>query len=185
MKTWGSVAMVVLVLAGTAPRVHAEETFTSWLVSFTRQKEVAPVSDQTYQKECGACHFPYQPGLLPERSWRKLLAADALADHFGDNAELDEATRAAIENFLTANSADKSYYKRSKKIMTSLKADQTPIRITEVTYIRRKHHGIPESLIKGERVKSLSFCDACHRKAAQGSYDDDTVNIPGYGNWTW
>ncbi|HET8759905.1 MAG TPA: diguanylate cyclase [Nitrospiria bacterium] len=30
-------------------------------------------ADTTYVKECGACHFGCQPGLLPECSWRKLF----------------------------------------------------------------------------------------------------------------
>jgi hypothetical protein len=170
------------ILGSTA---RAEDSALSWWLSLDRKKEVAPAADPTYVKECGACHFAYQPGLLPERSWRKLLAPDALVDHFGANAELDEAPRTAILDFLVANSADKSYYKRSKKIMTSLRSDEAPLRITDVPYIRRKHHEIPADLIKSDKVKSLSFCDACHQGAERGTYDDDTVNIPGYGNWTW
>jgi cytochrome c553 len=175
-------ALTVVVWSGAA---YAADDAASWWLSFERKKEVAPAADATYAKECGACHFAYQPGLLPERSWRKLLAADALADHFGDNAELDEPKRTAILDFLVANAADKSYYKRSKKIVLSLRADEAPLRITDVPYIRRKHHEIPENLIKAEQVKSLSMCDACHQRADQGNYDDDTVRIPGYGNWTW
>jgi hypothetical protein len=69
--------------------------------------------------------------------------------------------------------------------MASLKG-AAPLRITEVPYIRRKHHEIPERLIKAnDKVKSLSYCDACHQQADKGSYDDDTVSIPGHGNWTW
>jgi hypothetical protein len=29
-------------------------------------------------------------------------------------------------------------------------------------------------------VKSLAQCDACHTQAAQGVYDNDTVDIPGH-----
>lgn len=186
MKLTRTFVFAALAFVSSIPVSHAEEDWLSWLLSVNRQKEVAPVKDSVHNEECSACHFPYQPGLLPERSWRKLLAANALEDHFGENAELDEETRKHILDFLVANAADKSKYKRSLKIMASLKKDETPLRITEVSYIRRKHHDIPAKLIKGNpKVKSLSFCDNCHNKAGDASFDDDTVNIPGYGNWTW
>ena len=60
-----------------------------------RGPEVAPVSDALYAQECGSCHMAYPPGLLPGRSWQRLMGN--LADHFGDNAELpgeDAAIRA-------------------------------------------------------------------------------------------
>ena len=165
---------------------QAEESFTSWLFSFSRQKEVMPVTDTQYNKECSACHIAYQPGLLPEGSWRKLLSAKALEDHFGENAELDEETRKHLLDVLVANSADKSHRKRSKKIMNSLDEGAAPLRIIEIPYIKQKHHEVVEEVVeKSDKIKSLSFCDKCHQKAKEGIYDDDTVVIPGYGNWTW
>ena len=64
---------IVALLAGTLivngiTCAHAEETFGSWLINFERTKEVKPVTDKRYLKECGECHFAYQPGLLPARS---------------------------------------------------------------------------------------------------------------------
>ncbi|TRZ56674.1 MAG: hypothetical protein D4S02_15065, partial [Rhodocyclaceae bacterium] len=35
-------------------------------------RDVGPNTNATYVKECGACHFPYQPALMPARSWRKV-----------------------------------------------------------------------------------------------------------------
>ena len=165
---------------------HAEEGFFSSFFTLERHNEVATVTDKDYIEECGSCHFPYQPGLLPEDSWRKLMAATALEDHFGDNAELDEDARIHVLDVLANASADKSYYKRSKKIMASLRNDKAPMRIIETPYIKDKHHEIPTKLIKDNpKVKSLSYCEKCHQKADEGSYDDDTVMIPGHGNWTW
>ena len=174
---------VSLALSGcsTAP---ADDSFFGWMFSLKRMKGVAPVRDEIYLDECGACHMPYQPGLLPARSWHKLLDAKALADHFGENAELDEETRRHLLAFASAHAADTSYYKRSRKVMASLAEDQTPLRITEVPYIREKHREIPAALITANpQVKSLSFCNRCHRKADAGIYDDDTVVIPGHGRW--
>jgi len=177
---------VLLMLAGTSVS-HADDGgfFSSFTSFFDRKKEVMPVKNEVYNEECGDCHFHYQPGFLPEASWRKLMAAKALEDHFGENAELDEDVRSEMETFLVNHSADKSSFKRSKKVMASLKDGEAPLRITDVRYIRRKHHEIPEKLIKQKKVKSLSYCDACHTKADEANYDDDTVVIPNHGNWTW
>jgi len=186
MKKNSIVFVAILILFGSVSISQAGESFFSWLLSLDRQNEVAPVTDEIYNEECGSCHFPYQPGLLPERSWSKLLKAKALADHFGENAELDEETRSHLFDILAAGSADKSRHKRSRKIMVSLSENEAPLRITEVKYIRRKHHEVYDEVVKkSKKVKSLSFCDKCHQKAAEGIYDDDTVLIPGYGRWTW
>ncbi len=164
----------------------ASDSFFSSFFSLQRHNEIANVTDETYIEECGSCHFAYQPGLLPEASWKKLLDASALEDHFGDNAELDDETRLHILDVLVKDSAEKSQYKRSKKIMASLHDDKAPLRIIETPYIKRKHHEIPENLVKGNpKVKSLSYCDKCHQKVDEGIYDDDSVVIPGHGNWTW
>lgn len=159
---------------------QAAEDLLSWAISLKRHKEVAVVNDAVYQEECSACHFPYQPGLLPARSWKKLLDKESLKDHFGDNAELDEAARAHILDIMVSNAADTSFYKRSRKVIASLDDSTIPLRITETPYIKDKHANIPAKLIKqNDKVKSLSFCNKCHQKAAEGRYDDDTVVIPG------
>lgn len=185
MKIKSTLLAVTAALMVSSSSLVLAEGFWSDFFSLERKKEVAPVSDATYKEECGSCHFAYQPGWLPEQSWRKLMAADALSDHFGENAELPEDTRTKLLNLLVAGSAEKSSYKRSKKIMASLKEGDAPLRIIETPYIKRKHHEISESLIKGPKVKSLSFCDKCHTAADAGNFDDDTVDIPGHGRWTW
>ncbi len=178
-------ASIILGLGGMSSS-HAEEGFFSSYFTFERHNEVAAVTDPDYIEECGSCHFAYQPGLMPEGSWRKIMAATALEDHFGDNAELDEDVRTHILDVLVKASADKSYYKRSKKLVSSLGDNKTPMRITDIPYIKKAHHEIPTRLIKDNpKVKSLSQCDKCHQKAAENSFDDDTVVIPGHGNWTW
>jgi hypothetical protein len=162
----------------------AEETFGSWLLNFSRQKGVKPVTNRVYLEECGGCHFAYQPGLLRARSWDALLNQEALRKHFGANAELDDSTLKEIHDYAVDNAADKSWYKRSRKIAVATEKGPTPLRITELVYISRKHGEIPGKMIKGNKgVKSLSFCDKCHTQAAQGVYDADTVNIPNYPNW--
>ena len=177
--------LFALVCAGMMSVGYADDDGSSWLSFFSHKNEIAPVTDATYKKECGDCHFPYQPGWLPASSWRKLLSGDALQNHFGEDAELSSATQQHILDYAVKNAADKSPYKRSKKVIASLNKGEVPIRITQVTYIRRKHHEIPANLIKGDKVRSLSNCDACHTKAKDAVFDEDTVVIPGKGKWTW
>lgn len=163
--------------------VVAGDSSWSWF-SLKRMKGVAPVSNADYQRECSACHFAYQPGLLPKRSWQKLLAAEALADHFNENAELDEAVQQQITAYALENAADTSNYKRSRKVMSSLNNDEAPLRIIEVPYIKQKHEKIPSKYIVGNpEVQSLSNCNNCHTQAEKGVFDDDTVYIKGYGRW--
>lgn len=177
-------ALLAGMLLLNASGASAAESFVGWLVNFQRAKEVAPVTDKQYRSECSDCHFAYQPGLLPEKSWRKLLNAEALSDHFGVNAELDKDTLQAVLDYAVGNSADKSWHKRSRKIARAAAEGEAPLRITEVRYIKRKHRDIPENMVKGNKdVKSLSFCDKCHTQAAKGVFDADTVSIPNYPGW--
>jgi cytochrome c553 len=176
-------ALMLPIVGNSAMADEHEGGFWSYF-SLERKKGVRPVDNESWLEECGACHFAYQPGLLPTRSWRKLFEAKALADHFGENAELGDETRLALLDFAVLLAADRSGYKRAKKINRSIPEDVAPLRIIETRYIKRKHDEIPDKLIKGnEEVKSLSFCDNCHRKATEGVYDDDTVDIKGHGPW--
>lgn len=149
---------------------------------FGTKLDVAPVKNALYKEECGSCHFAYQPGLLPERSWKKMMGD--LENHFDENAELDTDTLKTLTTYLIKNSADKSNYKRSRKIMNSLSKNQAPLRITETPYFIRKHDEIPNRVVKNNpKLGSFSKCAACHTKADKGSYDEDEINIPGIGRW--
>lgn len=167
-----------------ATAAQAGETTSEWLLSFERMKGFKPVTDKKYAQECSECHFAYQPGMLPAKSWEKLLNAQALKNHFGDNAELDAATLAEVHDYAVNNAADTSWYKRARKIAVATASGPAPLRITETRYIARVHEDIPAKMIKGNKdVKSLSMCNACHTQAAKGVYDSDTVNIPNYPDW--
>ena len=133
------------------------------------------VSEPAYKKNCGACHFAYQPGLLPSDSWEKILTR--LSDHFGESIDLDPESEKTIMAYLKDNSANNSSRIMSVKIMQSLK-NQTPLRITDVPYIQREHHEIQQSVLNLESIGSLSNCAACHTTAEVGIYNDDHVTIP-------
>ncbi|MBF0153060.1 MAG: diheme cytochrome c [Magnetococcales bacterium] len=143
---------------------------------------VEPVTHEPYVKECGSCHFAYQPGLLPARSWEKMLSG--LDNHFGENAILDAPTRTDLTNYLTTRAADRTNDARSVKIMRSMRPEETPLRITETRYFTRQHHEIPRQVwADNPEVKSMIRCEACHPDAAKGSYHERAVRIPGHGRW--
>ncbi|AJQ93806.1 diheme cytochrome c [Gynuella sunshinyii] len=132
----------------------------------------------TYSEECGACHMAYPAKLLPMTSWTKIM--NGLDNHFGENAELDDATRQTILSYLEQESNRKG---RIGRILSKLPADP-PLRITELPFHKRKHHEIPRKMVQDNpKVGSLSNCNACHDKAEQGIFDEDTVDIPGFGHW--
>jgi hypothetical protein len=133
-------------------------------------ERVAPVKDPVVIKECGACHMVFQPVFLPARSWRKMMAG--LKDHFGENAELDEATAKRIGDYLAANAGDSS----GGHALRGLAASDTPLRISETPWFVRKHekHGrISPPALQRAKAKSKSDCAACHPDASKGYYEDD------------
>ena len=134
-----------------------------------------PVNNPTYGAECGECHFLYQPELLPSASWMKTL--DQLDDHFGEEIELDPDSIKIISDYLKSNGAENSSAKRAVKIMRSL-VNHVPLRITDIPYIREKHHELNPEVFKRESIGSLSNCIACHTTAEKGIYEDDNVKIP-------
>lgn len=132
------------------------------------------VNNAEYLDNCGACHFAYQPGLLPSGSWTKIL--NSRQDHFGEDIDIDPESIKSIEAYLNANAADRSSSKLSARIMKSL-GTQTPTRITDIPFIQRKHgRGCKKAGVKS--IEPASNCAACHTTAEKGLYDDDYVSIP-------
>ena len=72
MQTKFKAALLAAALLMSSGAALAEDNFWLWLVNFSRQKEVEPVTNKTYADECGSCHYAYPPGLLPSQSWAKL-----------------------------------------------------------------------------------------------------------------
>jgi len=139
------------------------------------KRDLPIANNPTYLENCGACHFAYQPGLLPSGSWDKILKG--LADHFGEALELDQESMNAIDDYLKTHAADNSSARLSGKIIKSV-GSQTPLRITQVPCIQKKHHEIEPRVFERESIGSFSNCAACHTTAEKGIYDDDGVQIP-------
>ncbi|WXG56447.1 MAG: diheme cytochrome c [Candidatus Sedimenticola sp. (ex Thyasira tokunagai)] len=178
-------SMLVLGVGGVAVADdddHRGGFFSKFIGSKSIKRGVAPVNNPQYREECGACHFAYQPGLLPARSWRRVMAG--LEEHFGENAELPKEDARVLKDYLVKNAAEHSNYKRSVKIMRTLSSNDAPLRTTDTPYITRKHRGLsPRQVVDNPEVVSISNCDACHTQAVRGSFSERGIDIPGFGRW--
>ncbi len=177
-----AVGIFLLTVAGVtlSDDDNGSKMFGSW---FDRaRRNIDPAVSELYVTECGGCHFPYQPGLLPAESWRKIMSR--LDRHFGENAELDSSDQQAIQNFLLGNAAGKAKYGLPNKIMAAQRDKPPTLRITQMRYFVHEHSELPKRLVQDNpKVRSFSNCDSCHQSAKQGLYDEHTVRIPGFGRW--
>jgi hypothetical protein len=135
-------------------------------------ERIPPVTDPVVKKECGSCHMLFPPQFLPKRSWQKLM--DGLSSHFGENASLAPAQRAAVLEVLLAHAADAPGAGRAaSKFAASVPDGETPLRITETARWVREHRKIRADKWTSPAVKSKLNCVACHKQAEQGIFEDD------------
>ena len=96
------------------------------------------INDQVTMTECSDCHQAYGGDALPQGAWRRMMGN--LENHFGEDASLDERTRAHIENYL----------------LSSATPGDGPLRISEQDWFIKEHRG------EGRRSIRWSDCKACH-----------------------
>ena len=147
-----------LILCGTllGALAHAESASVN----------VAP--SPKYQQECTACHMAYPPGMLPAASWRRIMAT--LDKHYGTDASLDDATNHDIAAWLKTHAGS---YKRVNE-------EPPQDRITKSNWFLQKHRPgeVPDDVWKRAAIGSAANCAACHRNAAQGSFNEREIKIP-------
>lgn len=119
------------------------------------------VSNGAWESRCGSCHILYHPGLLPERSWRRVM--DTQQSHFGPNLGLDPATARAITDFLVAHSADRVTHALSAAVAASISSWEKPRRITDTDWFRDTHASIP-------KVGHIANCAVCHAGFGNGDF---------------
>lgn len=156
---WGSILIAVLLCLALNCSPVASKAVSDYH-SFFRFESMGKVSHPLYAATCGDCHFLVPPGLLPSRSWRLLLAPAQLNSHFGTIVRLKEDGRRSILDYLLDNSAENSENKFSREIYSSLPSHSTPVRISEIPYIRDRHQ---QFAIRVDSNVSMS-CDRCHLK---------------------
>lgn len=136
----------------------------------------APVANAEYAKECGSCHFAYLPGMLPARSWKAIMGRSE--QHFGESLSLSPEVSARIGKYLEENAADRSPYRGAALMLYNVGPDDVPQRITWLPLMRQRHI-VVRKLLHGSSVKSLTNCDACHERAATGSFAYNEIVVPG------
>jgi nitrate/TMAO reductase-like tetraheme cytochrome c subunit len=146
------------------------------VIKINSRYDFVAVSNPKFKAECSSCHMIYLPGLLPARSWTKIMST--LDKHFGENAELDAATQKEITEFLVKNSSDHVHTKRGDKILSGIGAKEEIMRISETQYFKKKHDEISPSVFKRKSIGSAANCIACHSGAERGDFSEDSVVIP-------
>ncbi len=129
---------------------------------------------EVYASECGDCHTPYHPALLPPESWKAILAN--LEDHFGEDASLDVDTLAAIRTWLIGEAERQWDVKPAHELR--LANGKPPLRMTDTPFWKRKHRGIPASVFTSSAVGGKVNCAACHRDAETGLFRRIAIAIP-------
>jgi len=130
--------------------------------------------DPVYAEECGACHLPHNPSLLPRASWALLMAG--LDEHFGENAALDADTTAEIAAWLDAHAAESADTKASHRLRNVDLA--RPFQITASPWWTRKHRAIADATFASRAVGGKGQCAACHGDGAAGRFYPANISIP-------
>jgi hypothetical protein len=170
-----AIAAILLASAGSA--TAADELFIK--ESPTSTRGFLKVTDPTYLKECGACHFAFSPGLLPARSWEVHMAR--LNSHYGESLDLPANVVSLLRTYLVENAADRSRYAGSVVFMERLDPASTPLRVSDVPHMRTNHRVILEVMKVNARVKvrNLVNCNGCHQRADEGSFGHEELLVPG------
>lgn len=130
---------------------------------------ISKVQNQLYIKECGSCHLAFSPSFLNREAWTKLMSN--LGNHFATDASLDKKDSDNISKYLNSNS---SKY---------LNNPANEIAITKLQWFQKEHRKMTKKIISNTQIKTLSNCAACHTKAQDGNFDENSINIPGVGLW--
>jgi nitrate/TMAO reductase-like tetraheme cytochrome c subunit len=125
---------------------------------------VAP--NAKHQQECSSCHVAYPPGLLPARSWARIMAH--LDRHYGTDASLDAASTEEIAAWLKVHAG------------FDRRATQEPPqdRISKSAWFVRQHDEVSASTWKRASIGSPANCSACHAEAGKGNFNEHQVRIP-------
>lgn len=124
----------------------------------------APAQDPAaWRRECGACHVLYPPHMLPAAAWRRMMGG--LERHFGSDASLDGPARRAITRWLVSRAGPAG-------------RGRTTLRITETAAFRHEHQEIALTVWQRPAVGSPANCQACHRDAERGRFDESALRIP-------
>ena len=115
-----------------------------------------------YRDECGSCHVPFAPRLLPAESWQRVLGR--LSDHYGVDASIEAARERELLAWLQAHAGRRAVPPQD--------------RITQSAWFLREHKEVASPVWQRSTVRQPSNCAACHTRADEGSFREREVVIP-------
>ena len=129
------------------------------------------VTDSLTKTECSACHMAFAPVSLPSASWQALMGD--LTNHFGEDASVDEATRAHIEAYLVSKSMDGGGTMWGKMMLRKFPKGKTLLRITETPRFKGAHRGGKfRAMAEAKNTTTGANCVVCHKGAPQGVFEE-------------
>ena len=168
--TLRSIVVLLIALAAAAYSLktsHADDYSTTFPV----------VDHKLTRDECSACHMVYPAGLLPARSWNRMM--NELEHHFGDDASLPPQQVAEIRRYLMEHAADGRMANQiMQRIASGIRFNDAPLRFTETAYFGYVHDEVPASIWKRSKIGSKANCIACHTRAETGSFGEKEIRIP-------
>jgi mono/diheme cytochrome c family protein len=156
----------------TTPRLRACLAAATLLIAAwpaaraDEQRQLPGDMPKAYTQECAACHTAYPPGMLPQASWRRIMAG--LDRHYGVDASLDTATLRQLDGWLQTHAGT------ARRVREAPPQD----RITRSAWFERKHRDFDPAVWRHASVRSAANCAACHPGAERGDYDDDRLRMP-------
>jgi cytochrome b len=163
-----AVVLLVVLAGGAVGTIH-------WLSRLPTPHSLRTLPpNPTYQAECGACHDALHPSLLPAASWAGLMVS--LGEHFGEDASLDGPITRSLAAWLVGNAAETFDTEAANRFRVV--APEEPYRVSSTPYWVRKHASIPPEVFARRSVRSQVNCQACHRDAESGRFDDQAIAIP-------
>lgn len=157
-----SLILATALAIATFSSAHAEDIFPQ-------------ITDPVVRAECSDCHMLYQPEMLTQVAWRKMMAG--LSDHFGDDATLPADTTARVLDYYLANAADVSTFKDAKRFLRRVDMNNPPLKITDTPRYLHKHERISPEVWKRKNIGFKGNCIGCHLDAAKGDYDKVAENL--------
>jgi len=134
------------------------------------------VQSNDWNEACSDCHMPYHPSLLPAESWATMF--EQQQNHFDEDLDYSQEYSQLLEEFAIQNSADKQQTEAAKFISSTTPEDFSSLRITDTPYWKAEHESIPVSIWETREVNGFSECDACHRDALMGTFEDAAMHFP-------
>jgi cytochrome c553 len=167
--TWKNLLTLILAVGGTTLVIAQAPA---------NDEAIFPMpTGKTYVNECGSCHTAYAPGLLPARSWRKMMGE--LGNHFGEDASLEEPQQLEILKALENLAADSPQATmRMRRIHGAIPTNAAPQRIVETGYFKYMHDEVRPSIWKRKKIGTLANCIACHSRSNEGRYGEREIRIP-------